>query len=95
MTKYLSESGLATVIDGIMSRVSLLQHSHDAEDIISGKLSSDRMPAATSSKLGGVKVGSRLSVTADGTLSASAPSQVVASSGIPTNTDAIIWIKTN
>lgn len=95
MIKYLGIDGLKTVIDGIMDRVARKQHTHYADDITGGTLDSSRLPIASSSSLGGVKVGSRLSVTLDGTLSASAPREVVASANIPTNSDAIIWIKTN
>lgn len=96
MTKYLSAAGLQTVIDGIMNRVAHKQHTHNAEDIDSGTLDSNVIPFASSSSIGGVMVGSGLSIDPlDGTLSASVPKQVVASASTPINSDAIIWIKTN
>ena len=95
MTKYLGINGLATLVNEIYARFASEYHTHSASDIDGGVLSSYRIPKASSSSLGGVKVGSGLSVTTDGTLSASAPKQVVASASTPTNSDAIIWIKTN
>lgn len=69
-------------VDGVTSNVQTqldgkapTTHNHNASNITSGTLSSDRLPAATSSALGGVKIGSNINIssgtisvpTADGT----------------------------
>lgn len=50
---------------------SLVGHKHAAADITSGTLSSDRLPTATASTKGGVKIGGNIAVS-DGTISLTA-----------------------
>lgn len=50
---------------------SLVGHTHVATEITSGTLSSDRLPTATASTKGGVKIGNNISVS-DGTISLTA-----------------------
>ena len=64
----------------------------DAISNIDGGGSSYTLPTATSSTLGGVKIGSGLTISS-GTLSVN--NQVVVSSTQPTDSNATIWIKTS
>lgn len=72
MAKYIDNNGFAhflgklkTLLDGKANAT----HSHAASDVTSGTLASDRLPTASSSVKGAIKIGSRLSIS-DGVLSA-------------------------
>lgn len=94
MTQYLSLSGLAAFTEELSNFVANIAHTHSASDITSGTISASRLPTATSSTLGAVKVGSGLTISS-GVLSASGSSQVVVSSTQPTDSNALIWVKTS
>lgn len=72
MAKYIDNNGFAhflgklkTLLDSKASA----SHNHTASEITSGTFASDRLPTASSSVKGAIKVGSRLSIS-DGVLSA-------------------------
>lgn len=69
MGKLIDTDCLEQVIDSGVITFAKISHTHAASNISSGTLAAARLPKATSSALGAVKVGSGLAISSDGTLS--------------------------
>ena len=69
--KGINDTGLARLVALIKANFARLSHTHAASDVTSGVFDSARIPVASSSGVGGIKVGTGLSIANDGTLSAS------------------------
>ena len=72
MSKYLDNDGLLYLwqkLKALLNAKASTSHTHAASDITSGTLGSARLPTASASALGGIKVGNRLTIS-NGVLSA-------------------------